>query len=115
MGGGTYTLSTDTYSPEITWLSGPFKDADGELRFGDAGQSFSLGSVTLGNASYSFGCYQQGASERAALTMFRLKTPQPGTYTCRDARDGRGAGVGASLRRTVQHRRGRAEPTASPA
>ena len=32
-GGGTYTLSTDTYSPEITWLSGPFKGADGELRF----------------------------------------------------------------------------------
>ena len=26
-GGGSYTLSTDTYSPEITWLSGPFKGA----------------------------------------------------------------------------------------
>ena len=44
--------------------------------------------MTLGNASYSFGCYQQGASERAALTLFRLKTPQPGTYTCRDAETG---------------------------
>ena len=87
-GGGTYTLSTDTYAPEITWLSGPFRDADGSLSFGDVGQSFSLGSVTLGDASYSFGCYQQGASERAALTMFRLKTPQPGTYTCRDAETG---------------------------
>ena len=87
-GGGTYTLSTDTYSPEITWLSGPFKEADGSLSFGDVGQSFSLGSVMLGSASYSFGCYQQGSSERAALVMFRLKTPQPGTYTCRDAETG---------------------------
>ncbi len=87
-GGGTYTLSTDTYSPEITWLSGPFKEADGELDFSNFGQSFSLGSVTLGDASYSFGCYQQGSSERAALTTFRLKTPQAGTYTCRDAETG---------------------------
>lgn len=47
-----------------------------------------MSSVELGDDHYNFGCYQQGGSEQRALTEFRLKDPQPGSYTCRDAATG---------------------------
>lgn len=88
-GAGTYALEQDTnYSPDIEWLSGPLTDAGGFLSFDEFGQTFFLSRVELGEESFSFDCYQQGASKERALIEFRLKTPQLGAYQCRDAETG---------------------------
>ena len=87
-GGGTFVLEADdSYAPDITWTSGPLTDAGGSLYFNDYGQTFSP-TVTFGDSSVSFDCYQQGASEERALTEFRLKDPQAGTYQCQDVETG---------------------------
>ncbi len=86
-GGGTFTVEDAEYTPDITWTSGPLKDAGGSLYFGDYGQSFSP-YVTLGEERYTFECFQQGARERQALAEFRLRDPQPGTYQCQDVETG---------------------------
>ncbi len=87
-GGGMFRLEPDDYAPDVEWLSGPLKDAGSALYFDEYGQNFYLSGVSLGDESYDFRCFQQGASEQAALTAFRLKDPQPGTYQCRDAATG---------------------------
>ena len=87
-GGGTFVLEADdSYAPDITWTSGPLTDAGGSLYFNDYGQTFSP-YVSFGDTSVSYDCYQQGSSEGRALTVFRLKDPQAGTYQCQDVETG---------------------------
>lgn len=88
-GGGRYELEKDAgSSPDVEWLSGPLTGARSFLRYDDFGQYFRLSSVELGDKSYSYWCYQQGASEQHALTKFRLGKPQPGSYSCQNVETG---------------------------
>ncbi|CAN5872468.1 hypothetical protein BH24DEI2_BH24DEI2_15040 [soil metagenome] len=36
-GGGSFVVEADDYAPDVTWTSGPLKDAGGTLYFGEAG------------------------------------------------------------------------------
>ena len=82
-GGGSYSLEDRESYPDIEWLSGPLAEARSSLSFDEYGQSFYLSGVELGDESYDYQCFQQGASEERAKIDFRLKTPQAGAYTCR--------------------------------
>ena len=86
-GGGSFALK-DSHRPDIEWLSGPLTGAEGSLSFSEFGQMFSLDDLEVSGERFDLGCYQQGASEERALTSFRLKEPQLGSYQCRDAETG---------------------------
>ncbi len=82
-GNGRYSI--DLEEEEIVWQSGPLVEAvTGWIRFSDYGQEFPLRRVEL-DERRDFNCYQQGASEQHALTKFRLKDPQVGSYNCHNA------------------------------
>ena len=97
-GGGTFVLEADdSYAPDITWTSGPLTDAGGSLYFNDYGQTFSP-YVSFGDTSVSYGCYQQGASEGRALTVFRSERPAGGHLPVSGRRDRADATLGIATR-----------------
>ncbi len=49
------------------------------------GQTITFRSLEINGFKQDFSCYQQGASERAAITRFMLKEPVVGEYSCRDS------------------------------
>ena len=49
------------------------------------GQSIRFGDLQLGGIEQDYMCYQQGGSERQAITSYRLKDPGVGEYTCQDS------------------------------
>ena len=49
------------------------------------GQNITFKDLEVAGIKQDYTCYEQGASEREALTTFRLKEPREGDYQCRDS------------------------------
>ncbi|GEM_PF-6155179 len=86
-GDGRYGLEVEEDGTTVRWRSGPFAGEASRLAWDRYGQSFELG-FELGEGSYTFHCFQRGASERRALTWFALRDPKPGSFTCRSGQGG---------------------------
>ena len=87
-GHGKYSMEKKKSSSKIQWRTGPFKDKESYLKYDRYGQRFRLNTRIQGQY-HKFHCFQRGASDHYAQTSFRLRTPQPDSYQCRDLESGK--------------------------